>query len=67
MKNNTYTIDLEPKWVDLCKMAQSGHLQPKELMQACEVADIVRQAQKAGAKAVEFSFTDGKVEVEIKE
>ena len=60
------TIDLEPTWENLCNMAQSGHLQPKELMQACKLADIVRQAQKQGKKSVTFTFPNNKeAEVEI--
>ena len=60
------TIDIEPKWEDLCRMAQSGHLPAKELMPACQLADIVRQAQKEGKQSVSFIFQNGKVSIEIK-
>ena len=58
-KSKITTIDIEPTWEELCNAAQSGALQPKELMKACVIADIVRQAQKRGDKSVTFIFNDG--------
>jgi hypothetical protein len=51
------TLDIEPTWEALCNLAQGGALPPEELMPACKIADIVRQAQKKGATAVEFRFS----------
>jgi len=50
------TIDIEPTWESLCRLAASGGILPEELMPACKIADVVRQAQKAGKKRVEFTF-----------
>lgn len=59
------TIDLEPTWQALCRMAERGHLPASELQPACKIADIVRQAQKSGDKSVTFVFQpDGTIEVE---
>lgn len=57
-------IDLEPKWTALCKMAHRGVLPAKELMPACEIADIVRQAQKEGKESITFKFVNGEVVIE---
>lgn len=62
----TGTIDIEPTWESLCNLSERGGLSPKELMQACKIADMVRQAQKQGAKSVTFSFPDKNTcEVEV--
>lgn len=61
----TMTIDLEPTWEQLCGAAQSGALRPIELLPACKIADIVRQAQKAGKEKVVFTFENGEVSVEV--
>jgi len=65
----TKTIDIEPKWVDVLKAVQIGHLNDAGiLLQACEIADIVRQAQKAGHKSVVFTFSENnEIEVEVVE
>lgn len=61
------TIDLEPKWVDLLR--SYNHMAEKDLSvfeSACNIADIVRQAQKSGKTSVTFMFgEDGSCEVEI--
>ncbi len=62
-----HTIDLEPTWEALCNAAQQGHLPAKELMPACKIADIVRQAQKAGKKQVIFTFEKGSRTINIEE
>lgn len=51
-------IDLEPKWADLCRIAQRIPKITPELMPACEVADVVRQAQKKGKSGVLFKFAN---------
>lgn len=59
------TIDLEPTWQSLCRMAERGQLSASELQPACKIADIIRQAQKSGDKSVTFVFQpDGTIEVE---
>ena len=50
------TIDIEPTWETLCKMAQQGVLPPEQLMPACQIADTIRQAQKRGAKKIIVGF-----------
>jgi len=60
------TIDLEPKWVDVCRMAERIPKAVPELMPACQIADVVRQAQKHGKKGVMFTFPDRKT-MKIKE
>lgn len=62
----TTTIDIEPKWADLCMISERGALRPKELLPACKIADVVRQAQKHGAKSVSFSFKRGSHESLVK-
>lgn len=52
------TLDIEPTWESLCNISQRGGLPPKELMQACKIADMIRKAQKDGAKSIVFSFPD---------
>lgn len=47
----TYTIDIEPKWIDILKIIPKtketrGIIE--ELEKPCKIADIVRQAQKRG-------------------
>ncbi len=60
------TIDIEPRWVDLCSLSTRGGLSPKFLLPACETADVVRQAQKQGKKGVTFLFLDdGTCEFEV--
>jgi len=60
-----HTIDIEPTWETLCNLAHGGALDAKELMPACKVADMVRQAQKKGKKGITFTFTkEGKTNVE---
>lgn len=60
------TIDLEPKWVELCNLVKRGGLSPEFLLPACETADVVRQAQKQGKKGVTFLFLDdGTCEFEV--
>ena len=59
------TINIEPTWEQLCKMAEIDRLPPQELMPACKIADIVRQAQKKGKKSVTFTFVNGEVQVKV--
>lgn len=58
------TIDLEPTWESLCNASQVGALQPIELLPACIIADKIRQAQKAGAESITFTFGDNGIEIE---
>jgi len=53
-------IDLEPTWVTVCNMATRFPKVTPELMPACRLADVVRQAQKHGKKGVMFTFPDRK-------
>lgn len=48
MKKVVATIDCEPRWTDLWRLACSGHIPVEELEKACVLADTVRQAQKNG-------------------
>ena len=68
MKNTTEkkTIDIEPTWIALGKICVRDEFKG-ELDKALEIADLVRQAQKSGKKAIEFSFPNKKevVVVEI--
>jgi hypothetical protein len=59
-------IDIEPKWADLCRVADRGALKPSFLLPACETADVVRQAQKSGARSVVFSFRSRKSPASVK-
>lgn len=63
-KQKTMTIDLEPTWEGLCHLVVKGNLPADELIPACKLADIVRQAQKQGKAKVTFSFENGKVHVQ---
>lgn len=56
-------IDIEPTWETLCKMSQDGHLEPKELMQACVIADMIRQVQKNGKQYIKFLFEADEITV----
>jgi hypothetical protein len=59
-------IDLEPKWEELCRAFSKFDPIILELMGACKTADIVRQAQKSGAKSVTFIFlADKEIDVQI--
>ena len=60
-------IDLELTWMEILNMARSGILKASDsdLEKACQVADIIRQAQKDGANFVKFVFVAGEIEVEI--
>lgn len=60
-------IDLELTWMEILNMARSGVLKASDsdLEKACQVADIIRQAQKDGANYVKFVFVGGEIEVEI--
>jgi hypothetical protein len=62
----TQTIDIEPTWTAICNGVQHGHFQADALLPACQVADIVRQAQKQGVKRLLFVFPDknGKATIE---
>jgi len=66
------TIDVEPTWVELCNMVKNTSNQSAvrklvdELKPAAKVADIVRQAQKSGAKSVTFTFDEGGVSYDVK-
>jgi hypothetical protein len=61
----TTYIDIEPTWQELCAISEKGCLPPIELMGACNIADIVRQAQKKGAVSVTFTFdANGDTEIE---
>lgn len=64
MKKKTFTIDLEPTWESLCNASQDGALEPAELMPACIIADKIRQAQKAGANSITFTFEADGIEIE---
>lgn len=66
MSNKTF-INIEPTWESLCNLAQGGVLPPKELMQACKLADMVRQSQKNGDRYIKFNFTDGEIYVTYQE
>lgn len=65
MKKRIGIVDTEPTWVGLCNAAQSGAIEPKELLQACKTADVVRQAQKDGKKSVTFEFTKNDKNIKI--
>ena len=51
-------VDFEPMWSTVLDMVKDGSLPAEELSQACEIADIVRQAQKQGLKKIEFVFNN---------
>jgi len=51
-------IDIEPTWCELLTWVQNGMLEAKNLLQACQVADEVRQAQKSGKVSITFTFED---------
>src|SRR5262245_42275042 len=55
-KKASGTIDLEPTWESLCRIADRGALKAGELMPACRIADTVRQAQKAGKTSITFDL-----------
>jgi hypothetical protein len=58
-------IDIEPTWEALCHLSDRGLVNVKELIPACQVADMVRQAQKKGAISVTFTFNaQGDTEVD---
>lgn len=61
----TEYINVEPTWESLCYLASENCLPAIELMPACAVADLVRQAQKKGAKSITFSFNPETREVEF--
>ena len=61
-----HIIDIEPKWLDLCKEVGRGNFNAEILEPACKIADIVRQAQKQGKKEVVFTFVGDTVKVETK-
>lgn len=61
----TEYLDVEPTWESLCHLASEGCLPAIELMPACAVADLVRKAQKKGAKSITFSFNPETTEVEF--
>lgn len=63
-ENKVMTIDLEPTWTELCNASQAGALQPRELLPACQIADKIRQAQKAGAESITFTFGVDGIEIE---
>lgn len=54
------TIDIEPTWEYLCRMV----INPEDLMPACKIADMVRQAQKRGSKSITFTFDKDDIEIE---
>lgn len=53
------TIDIEPDWRDLWRLVCDGALSPEHLKVPCEIAALVRKAQKSGVK-ITFS-PDGSV------
>ena len=61
----TEYIDVEPTWEKLCDLVEMGALDPKELRPACAIADLVRQAQKKGAKSITFFFSPETRDVEF--
>lgn len=61
------TIDIEPKWVDLCHLVSSSALPAEELIPACQLADTVRQAQKAGRKSITFDLSGREISVKDEE
>ena len=61
-------IDIEPTWESLCRGVSIGSIKDANiLMPACKTADIIRQAQKRGAKSVTFTFEGNNANVEIVE
>lgn len=65
MGEETKTIDIEPKWVDLMPLyfdwIENGKksqrdLAKKEILKIAETADVLRQAQKKGKTLI---FEDG--------
>jgi hypothetical protein len=63
-------VDLEPTWEAMCKMTTSGHIKADLLLPACKIADVVRQAQKAGHKSITIVFEDDnkiRISVEVKQ
>lgn len=57
------TIDLEPTWAGLCRIASRGAINAEELMPACKIADLVRQAQKAGKAEITFDLSSKAIKV----
>ena len=59
VKNDTHTIDIEPLWIDVVKIYE--RITGKDLSvlyPACNIADVVRQAQKQGKNEVTFILND---------
>jgi hypothetical protein len=67
MRNTT--IDIEPTWEVVLRIAL-GSKNPldfeKQLLPAIKIADVVRQAQKQGKKAVIFTFPSKVGDINIK-
>lgn len=61
----SFKIDIEPRWVNLCNMADRGYIKASALLPACEMTDVIRQAQKTGAKSVTFRFANRKAQPRI--
>lgn len=65
MKQQTGTIDVEPTWVAICRMVGLGTVKAEELIPACRLADIIRQAQKSGNEKITFLLNkNGNISVE---
>jgi hypothetical protein len=51
-------IDIEPTWEALLEGVRNKSLPADVLKPACEIADLVRQAQKQGKKSITIKFKD---------
>lgn len=58
-------IDLEPTWKALLHMVSRGMLSAEELYPAVELADFVRQAQKAGHKKVIITLRESSIDMDV--
>jgi len=59
------TLDIEPTWETICNMVENNLASAKELLPACKIADVVRQAQKNGKQSVTFKFDKEKNDIKI--
>jgi len=66
MSKRVMRIDIEPTWESIGRMVERGYTTADQLKPALKLADTIRQAQKSGAKGVNFSFRSRKSPVRVK-